>query len=274
MVLKDLTSAEQYFQETFRTQNPYKLRDGSWKMYGTVCDFNIDRAAQLLIRYTQGTASQVERLNVADLIVRYLPIYQNGITQTPIDRQLFQVLGEMGSSFVSRNLSREIRNLPLTTYLNNDEQYSQLVGNPEVRRILGKIYQHQNWGVRKHDERVVPADIKEPTKPSQTPEWRTALKMGRAAGARHANEIASLNDDRCQDEFARVTEEERLAALHEHEKETQITLTEKERKNFFNGFAVGFRNGIDAPIRKLRCGATDGKKFVENIRSSFGENVK
>ena len=78
-VLKDLASPEQYFQSIFRIQTPYKEKGKILKPNGFVYDFNIDRAAALLLRYAeQSEEGSVTKLQIAKLIVKYMPIFVKG----------------------------------------------------------------------------------------------------------------------------------------------------------------------------------------------------
>ena len=78
-VLKDLASPESYFQAIFRIQTPYTRGDEILKKDGFVFDFNIDRAASLLLKYADESSKEFgyTKMQVAKLIVNSFSYYSN-----------------------------------------------------------------------------------------------------------------------------------------------------------------------------------------------------
>ncbi len=146
-VLKDLASPEQYFQSIFRIQTPYVDDSGNiLKKEGRVFDFNIDRAAALLLKYAESEeiGKPVEKMKVADLIVRYLPIYMNGDMSQPISKEVFYQLARYGDTS-GIPLSARIIDTNKTTRILDEETISEMLNDPEVAEIIKHVFAHTKF---------------------------------------------------------------------------------------------------------------------------------
>ena len=119
-VLKDLASPEQYFQAIFRIQTPYVENNKIKKKEGYVYDFNIDRASALLLKYAEQSANeQTTKMQIAKLIVKYMPIFINGDMSNPISYKVFYELAQFGDS----------NGIPLSKKITDTSKTTRMLGN-------------------------------------------------------------------------------------------------------------------------------------------------
>lgn len=139
-VLKDLASPEQYFQAIFRIQTPYVCRERkNREKDGFVYDFNIDRASALLLKYAeQSENEQTTKLQIAKLIVKYMPIFVNGDMSDPISEQAFYELAQYGDSS-GIPLSRKITDTTKTTRMLDEETMAEMLNDKEVSDIIKRV---------------------------------------------------------------------------------------------------------------------------------------
>ena len=260
-VLKDLKSPEQYFQAIFRVQNPFKLPDGEWRKCGYVYDFNIDRAAMLLLDFAKRseTSGNYEKLHFADLIVRYLPICLNGDPNHPISKDVFIQLAEYGDPS-GKPLSRKITDTSRTTRVGDDETLAEMAQDLEVVGVIKKVFAHAKLDVSKKNEPPV-ADEE-----SGSPEWRRGKDSGYELGVKDYEKYINFDSATTQAEFEKSVED--YVAFFCPEDYDDI-----QQRMFHNGFSEGYKDGVNAPIAKTQCGKKDGESFVKRIREEFGEDV-
>lgn len=261
-VLKDLASPEQYFQSIFRIQTPYMKKGKILKPKGFVYDFNIDRAAALLLRYAeQSEEALVTKLDICKLIVKYLPIFINGDMSTPIGTEVFYELAEFGDSS-GIPLSRKITDTSKTTRLLDDEVIAEMMNDKEVVEIIGKVFSHAKFKKAK---------VKTPPgKPAADGFETKSAKAGRDKGYSIGMEDYERYVDYDNTEIQAQFEDAIQAYI---KKLCPSELTDEQKIWWSNGFIKGYEGGVNAPIKKMKCGHDDGIAFVEEIRKKFGKNI-
>ena len=261
-VLKDLASPEQYFQSIFRIQTPLVVDGVVQKKFGYVYDFNIDRAAALLLRYAEETSSPaLTRLQVSQLIVRYLPIFMNGDMEKPIEYEVFYQLAQFGDQS-NVPLSRKMTNLEATTHVLDEETMAAMLNDPEVSSVLKKVFAHSRLEKSK--------DRTRPNKPDSEGFDTQAAKKGRDLGYRlgmkDSKDYLDLDDEDVQRTF-----EDRIDSYLRQSLSKDVDDTWKVW--YVNGFKKGYESGVNVPIKKLDCGREDGLAFVDKIKERFGKNI-
>lgn len=260
-VLKDLASPEQYFQSIFRIQTPYVVKDKIIKQYGFVYDFNIDRAAALLLKYAeQSQDKQATKLEIAKLIVKYIPIFVNGDMSEPISEQVFYELAEFGDTS-GIPLSRKIMDTTRTTRMLDEEVVASMLNDAEVSNVFKRVFAHAKFNKPKQHTMT--------TKPEDGFDTKIA-KEGRDKGYQLGQDdykkYVDLDDEVVQAQF-----ENAISDYIEKFKPSQYD--ENKSVWYINGFKKGYESGVNAPIKKLNCGKEDGIKFVDKIKEKFGENI-
>lgn len=261
-VLKDLASPEQYFQAIFRIQTPYVV-DGQIKKHaGYVYDFNIDRASALLLKYAeQSEDKQTTKLQIAKLIVKYMPIFINGDMENPISEQVFYELAEYGDSS-GKPLSKKIIDTSKTTRMLDEETMAQMLNDKDVNEIINHVFAHAKF--KKLSSGTVPA------KPEDGFDSEIAKKgrdKGYELGQEDYGKYVDYDDEEIQEEFEN--------AISSYLKEyCPQEYDEKHATWFKNGFKKGYESGVNAPIKKEQCGAEDGHKFVQEIKQQFDEKIQ
>lgn len=262
LVLKDLTSPESYFQAIFRIQNPFQLPGGEWRTCGYVYDFNIDRAAMLLLRYAEQyeETNPLPNLNFVKLIVRYIPIYLNGNMERPITEDVFLELARFGDT-KGLSLSRKITDTSRTTRILDDETIGEMLQDPDIPEILKKTFAHAKLKPSKSRARAPVPD-----EGSTSREAKFGIDQGYQLGMKDSPRFRDFDDFKIQEEFDDALKEYLLSYCPNDYDEIQT-------RDFTNGFSKGYERGVNAPIRKLQCGKQDGVEFVEEIRKTFGPNI-
>ena len=261
-VLKDLASPEQYFQSIFRIQTPLVIDGVVKKKYGYVYDFNIDRAAALILRYAEDTSDRsVTKIDIAKLIVKYLPIFMNGDMETAIGYDVFYQLAQFGDqSGVS--LSKKITNLEVTTRALDEETMAAMLNDPEVSNVLKKVFAHSKFGKSK--------DRSRPAKPEEDGFESKAAKAGRdcgyALGMQDSKTFVDLDDNEVQATFESNIEKYVV-------ENTPGGYDETSKIWYANGFRKGYESGVNVPIKRLNCGHDDGIAFVSKIKEKFGTGI-
>ena len=261
-VLKDLASPEQYFQAIFRIQTPNRLSDGSWKSAGFVYDFNIDRAAALLLRYAEQSESQggLEKMKIAELIVRYLPIFMNGDMDHPISKDVLYQLAEYGDTS-GESLSKKIADTSRTTRILDEETIAEMLDDKEIADIIKSVFAHAKF--QKAKTRTPPSV---PDDGYKSNEAKLGRDMGYELGQKDYKKYLDFDDEHIQEEFDKN--------LKEYVKQCcPKDYDEVRQRNFIKGFSSGYDRGVNAPVKKMLCGKEDGLKFVEKVREEFGPNI-
>lgn len=261
-VLKDLASPEQYFQAIFRIQTPNKLPDGSWKPAGFVYDFNIDRAAALLLKYAEQSESQgaMEKMKIAELIVRYLPIFLNGDMDHPISKDVFYQLAQYGDTS-GESLSKKIADTSRTTRILDEETIAEMLNDKEISDIIKNVFAHAKF--QKAKTRTAPSV---PDDGYKSAEAKLGRDKGYELGQEDYKKYLDFDDEHIQDEFD--------STLKEYIKQyCPKDYDEIKQRNFIKGFSNGYDRGVNAPVKKMLCGKEDGLKFVDKVKERFGENI-
>ena len=262
-VLKDLASPESYFQAIFRIQTPLVENGKILKTDGYVYDFNIDRAASLLLKYAEESSKEnaYTKMQVARLIVKYLPIFMDGDMEHPIGEDTFFKLAEFGDSR-GKPLSKKIRDTKNTTWIQDEDTIAAMLNDEEVSDIIKHVFAHAKFGKSK-DRDVPPKPDDASFKDKVTLEGRD---KGYALGMADSKLYLDLDDNEVQEQYD--------ANEEKHIKENiPSDLDELHKKYFINGFKKGYEQGVNAPIKKLQCGKADGLKFVDKVREHFGEKI-
>lgn len=261
-VLKDLASPESYFQAIFRIQTPYTKGDEILKKEGFVFDFNIDRAASLLLKYADDSSKEhgYTKMQVAKLIVKYLPIFMNGDMEHPIGEETFYKLAEFGDSR-GKPLSKKIRDTKNTTWIQDEDTIAAMLNDPEVSDIIKHVFAHAKF--QKAKDGTVPPKPEDGFKEKVTLEGKD---LGYKFGMEDSNLYLDLDDNDVQLQYD-ANEKRHI------QENLPKDLDDKHRNWFINGFKNGYRNGVNAPIKKLQCGKPDGLKFVDKIREQFGKDI-
>ena len=260
-MLKDLESPEQYFQSIFRIQTPFVENGVILKKYGYVYDFNIDRAAALLLKYTEKSVSEtVTKLKTAQLIVKYLPIFINGNMQAPIGQDVFYELAADGDPS-GKPLSKRITDTAKTTRLMDDETAACMLNDPECSEIIKRVFAHAK--LKKSKSQTPAAEPENGFNKEVTVRGR---EKGYAAGKADYKKYTDYDDESIQQAF------ENNLASH-IVRECPNDLDDEQTVWWTNGYKQGYHAGVEAPIRKMKCGEPDGKEFVEEIQKHLGKNV-
>lgn len=262
-VLKDLASPESYFQSIFRIQTPYVKNGEILKKECYVYDFNIDRAASLLLKYAEETSRETSytKLQVARLIVKYLPIFVNGDMETPISDKVFYELAEYGDASAVP-LSRKIVNTTKTTRIGDDDIISSMLNDPECSEIIKHVFAHAKFGKPKTRTMTTA-----PENGFNTPYAKAGRDKGYALGMEDSKLFVDFDDEEIQEKYEKYVESYCLEFCPKEYTESQINW-------YVNGFRKGYEAGVNAPIKKVQCGKDDGLKFVDKIKEKFGENIK
>ena len=262
-VLKDLASPEQYFQSIFRIQTPLVIDGEIRKKVGYVYDFNIDRAAALLLRYAEDSSDQsVTKLQIAKLIVKYMPIFMNGDMDHPIEYEVFYQLAQFGDQS-GVPLSKKITNLEATTNAFNEETMAAMLNDPQTSAVLKKVFAHSK--LEKSKDRTRPARPEEDG--FETKIAKEGRDLGYKKGMEDSKDYLDLDDAEVQRTF-----EVRIEAYISENLPKEYD--EKQRTWYVNGFKKGYESGVNVPIKKLNCGYDDGLAFVDKVRERFGENIQ
>lgn len=261
-VLKDLASPEQYFQSIFRIQTPYKEDGKILKRYGNVYDFNIDRAAALLLKYAEQSEDyNVTKLDVANLIVKYLPIFVNGDMEQPISADVFYELAQFGDTS-GIPLSKKIVDTSKTTRMLDEEVLAEMLNDNEVSDVLKRVFAHAKFGKTKTQTMLSKPEV-------DGFETKTA-KLGRDKGY----ELGIENYEKYVD-FDDLS----IQKLFENDINSYINkfcpndLEEEKKIWWINGFNKGYEGGVNAPVKKLYSGNDNGVAFVEKVKEEFGKNI-
>lgn len=261
-VLKDLASPEQYFQAIFRIQTPYVENGKILKKNGYVYDFNIDRASALLLKYAeQSENEQTTKLQIAKLIVKYMPIFVNGDMSNPISEQVFYELAQYGDSS-GVPLSRKIMDTTKTTRILDDVTIAEMVHDKDASEVLKKVFAHAKFPKSK-----TKTTLPRPDDGFDTNVAKEGRDKGYELGQQDYQKYIDYDDNQVQTEFENTL----LDYIKEY---CPKDYPEVKATWYANGFKRGYESGVNAPIKKERCGYDDGVKFVDEIKKRFGEDIK
>ena len=261
-VLKDLASPEQYFQAIFRIQTPYVENNKIKKKEGYVYDFNIDRASALLLKYAEQSANeQTTKMQIAKLIVKYMPIFINGDMSNPISYKVFYELAQFGDSN-GIPLSKKITDTSKTTRMLDEETVAAMLNDKEVSDIIKRVFAHAKFGKTK--TKTVPSKPEDGFDSTIAKEGRN---KGYELGQQDYKKYVDYDDLQVQAEFEKALS----SYINEYcpKDYDQIKATW-----YANGFKKGYESGVNAPIKKEQCGYDDGVKFVDEVKKKFGNNIK
>jgi hypothetical protein len=261
-VLKDLASPEQYFQSIFRIQTPL-VKDGViCKKNGYVYDFNIDRAAALLLRYAQeSNRKSLQKMEIAQLIVKYLPIFINGNMSEPISESVFYELASFGDTS-GKPLSRRITDTSRTTRILDDSIIAEMLNDNEVSDVIKRVFAHAKFSKSKTG--TIPDRPAEDGFDSKIA--KDARDKGYGIGMGDSSKIGFLDDNQAQEEFTNAVS----SYIHQF---CPQDFDENRKTVWENGFKQGYESGVNVPIRSLQCGKEDGVKFVEQVRKRLGQSI-
>lgn len=261
-VLKDLASPEQYFQSIFRIQTPYKEKGKIIKPYGFVYDFNIDRAAALLLKYAeQSEEGSVTKLQIAKLIVKYMPIFVNGDMSQPISADVFYELAEFGDTS-GIPLSRKITDTSKTTRMLDEEVIASMLNDDEVSDIIKRVFAHAKFSKPKSQTMTSKPEVDG----FQTKIAKAGRDKGYELGMQDYENYVDYDNIEIQADFEKALKDYIDELCPKDYDEIHITW-------WSNGFIKGYESGVNAPVKKLNCGHGDGVKFVEEIKKIFGEKI-
>lgn len=261
-VLKDLASPEQYFQAIFRIQTPYVENNKIKKKEGYVYDFNIDRASALLLKYAEQSANeQTTKMQIAKLIVKYMPIFINGDMSNPISYKVFYELAQFGDSN-GIPLSKKITDTSKTTRMLDEETVAAMLNDKEVSDIIKRVFAHAKFGKTK--TKTVPSKPEDGFDSTIAKEGRN---KGYELGQQDYKKYVDYDDLQVQSEFEKALS----SYINEYcpKDYDQIKATW-----YANGFKKGYESGVNAPIKKEQCGYDDGVKFVDEVKKKFGQDIK
>lgn len=261
-VLKDLASPEQYFQAIFRIQTPYVVHNEILKKNAYVYDFNIDRASALLLKYAeQSETEQTTKLQIAKLIVKYMPIFINGDMSNPISDQVFYELAQFGDTS-GIPLSRKIVDTTKTTRMLDEETIAEMLNDKDVCDIIKKVFAHAKF--EKSKTRTIPAP---PEDGFDKPIAQEGRNKGYEIGQEDYTKYIDYDDSQIQLEFEKN--------INEYIKEfCPKNYIGDEQVWYGNGFRKGYEAGVNVPVKKEQCGYDDGVKFVSEIKKKFGEDIR
>jgi len=258
-VLKDLSSPEQYFQAIFRAQTPDIDNEGKiLKKQSNVYDFNIDRASALLLHYAEKSGN-VTKLELPKLIVKYLPIYMNGDMDAPISEEIFYELAQFGYS--RKSLSQKIKDIERTTRALDDQTIADMMNDPKCSDVIKRVFAHAKF--EKSNKRTAPSDSLLDSKSVESLKGR---KIGYENGLIDYKLYTEIKDEDIQELFLSNVKQ----LVNEN---CPVEYKENQRKRFFNGLITGYESGVNVPIKNMKCGLDDGKKFIDEVKKKFGKEV-
>ena len=261
-VLKDLASPEQYFQSIFRIQTPYKEKGKILKPNGFVYDFNIDRAAALLLRYAeQSQEGNVTKLQIAKLIVKYMPIFVNGDMSQPISADVFYELAEFGDTS-GVPLSRKITDTSKTTRMLDEEVIASMLNDNDVSDIIKRVFAHAKFGKPKAQTMTQKPEVDG----FQTKIAKAGRDKGYELGMQDYENYVDYDNTEIQAAFEKALADYIEELCPKDYDETHATW-------WSNGFIKGYESGVNAPVKKLNCGHDDGVKFVDEVKKKFGPSI-
>lgn len=261
-VLKDLASPEQYFQSIFRIQTPYKEKGKILKPNGFVYDFNIDRAAALLLRYAeQSQEGSVTKLQIAKLIVKYMPIFVNGDMSQPISADVFYELAEFGDTS-GVPLSRKITDTSKTTRMLDEEVIASMLNDNDVSDIIKRVFAHAKFGKPKAQTMTSKPEVDG----FQTKIAKAGRDKGYELGMQDYENYVDYDNTEIQAAFEKALADYIDELCPKDYDEIHATW-------WSNGFIKGYESGVNAPVKKLNCGHDNGVKFVEEVKKKFGEKI-
>ena len=261
-VLKDLASPEQYFQSIFRIQTPYKEKGKILKPNGFVYDFNIDRAAALLLRYAeQSEEGSVTKLQIAKLIVKYMPIFVNGDMSQPISTDVFYELAEFGDTS-GVPLSRKITDTSKTTRMLDDEVIASMLNDNDVSDIIKRVFAHAKINKPKSQTMTQKPEVDG----FQTKIAKAGRDKGYELGMQDYEQYVDYDNTEIQATFEKAMDDYINELCPKDYDQTQATW-------WSNGFIKGYEGGVNAPVKKMNCGHDDGVKFVDEVKKRFGQGI-
>ena len=261
-VLKDLASPEQYFQSIFRIQTPYKEKGKILKFNGFVYDFNIERAAALLLKYAeQSEEGSVTKLQIAKLIVKYIPIFVNGDMSQPISADVFYELAEFGDT-TGIPLSRKITDTTKTTRMLDDDVIASMLNDDDVSDIIKRVFAHAKFNKPKSQTMTQKPDIDG----FQTKIAKAGRDKGYELGMQDYERYVDYDNTEIQIAFEKAIADYISKLCPKDYDQNNATW-------WSNGFIKGYESGVNAPIKKINCGHDDGIKFVDEIKKRFGQNI-
>jgi len=258
-VLKDLSSPEQYFQSIFRVQTPLVENGIVKKEAGYVYDFNIDRASSLLLNYAENsTDEQYTKLDIAKLIVKYLPIFIDGDMTSPISEEVFYQLASFG--YNDKPLSQKITDISTTTRGLDDQVIADMLNDPDCSEVIKNVFAHAK--MPKAKTKTAPVD-------SASGFNSAAAQQGRDKGFELGNldykHFTNLDDASVQSEFETRIQEYITNYCPGNFDAIAIN-------HFSNGFIKGYESGVNVPIKKMKIGNEDGLNFVSKVREKYGQD--
>lgn len=232
------------------------------KKDGYVYDFNIDRASALLLKYAeQSENEQTTKLQIAKLIVKYMPIFVNGDMSNPISEQVFYELAQYGDSS-GVPLSKKIVDTAKTTRMLDEETMAEMLNDKEVSAIIKRVFAHAKFG--KSKTKTVPA---KPEDGFDTKIAQEGRNKGYELGQLDFKKYVDYDDSQVQTEFEKN--------ISDYIKEyCPSEYVDVKATWYANGFKKGYESGVNAPIKKEQCGYDDGVKFVDEVKKKFGEEIK
>ena len=261
-VLKDLASPEQYFQSIFRIQTPFKEKGKILKPNGFVYDFNIDRAAALLLRYAeQSQEGSVTKLQIAKLIVKYMPIFVNGDMSQPISADVFYELAEFGDTS-GVPLSRKITDTSKTTRMLDEEVIASMLNDNDVSDIIKRVFAHAKFNKPKAQTMTQKPEVDG----FQTKIAKAGRDKGYELGMQDYENYVDYDNTEIQSAFEKAIADYISELCPKDYDEIHATW-------WSNGFIKGYESGVNAPVKKLNCGHDDGVKFVEEVKKKLGQNI-
>lgn len=267
-VLKDLASPEQYFQSIFRVQTPYKT-DYYEKKYGFVYDFNVDRAAMLLLDFASESGENPRkdsalRAKIAKLIVKLLPIYLNGDMKNPVDEKIFYNLAVFGDPH-GQPLSKKISDTSKTTRIGDDDTLALMMADPEVKKIIDRVFAHSKF--ESNTNTPIPAPVDDFDKEITV----RGRDLGYKAGLKDFNLFSIIEDNQVLS--SKFLEMQKVRAEESCPPEYEPEVSKEKYSKYYNAFVKGYESGLNVPVKNLTCGRQDGKNFVTKVRDKFGTEI-
>lgn len=245
-----MASPEQYFQSIFRIQTPFKEKGEIKKAYGFVYDFNIDRAAALLLKYAeQSEEANVTKLQIAKLIVKYLPIFVNGDMSQPISSDVFYELAEFGDTS-GIPLSRKITDTSKTTRMLDDEVIAEMLNDDEVSDIIKRVFAHAKFNKPKTQTMTQKPEIDG----FQTKIAKDGRDKGYSLGLQDYENYVDYDNLGIQSAFEK-------ALTNYIEQNCPTYLDDVKKVWWSNGFVKGYESGVNAPIKN----SIVEKKMAQNL---------
>ena len=140
-----------------------------------------------------------------------------------------------------------------------------MMNDKEASEILKKVFVHAKF-TKSNKETKIPAKSEDGF---DTIPAREGIKIGQECGEIDFDMYESYDDKQIQ----KMVEQRMEDYINKFLKDKE-DYNENQKRWYQNGFRKGYFKGLEIPVKKLQCGYSDGKNFVEKVKEKFGSEIK